>query len=35
MSDYAVAQLDEIDELSDGRCPWRPSGTTSASRPSA
>ena len=24
MSDYAVAQLDEIDELSDGRCPWRP-----------
>jgi hypothetical protein len=24
MSDYAVAQLDEIDEVSDGRCPWRP-----------
>jgi tetratricopeptide (TPR) repeat protein len=24
MSDYAVAQLDEIDEITDGRCPWRP-----------
>src|SRR5881397_818406 len=24
MSGYAVAHLDEIDELSDGRCPWRP-----------
>jgi tetratricopeptide (TPR) repeat protein len=24
MSDYAVAHLDEIDEMSDGRCPWRP-----------
>src|SRR5919204_5557782 len=24
MSDYAVARLDEIDEISDGRCPWRP-----------
>ena len=24
MSDYAVAQIDEIDEISDGRCPWRP-----------
>ena len=24
MSHYAVAQLDEIDEISDGRCPWRP-----------
>jgi tetratricopeptide (TPR) repeat protein len=24
MSDYAVAQLDEIDEIDDGRCPWRP-----------
>ena len=24
MSGYAVAQLDEIDEISDGRCPWRP-----------
>jgi tetratricopeptide (TPR) repeat protein len=24
MSAYAVAQLDEIDEISDGRCPWRP-----------
>jgi mannose-6-phosphate isomerase-like protein (cupin superfamily) len=24
MSDYAVTHLDEIDELSDGRCPWRP-----------
>ncbi|MGH3079979.1 MAG: TPR end-of-group domain-containing protein [Gaiellaceae bacterium] len=24
MSDYAVAQLDEIDEVTDGRCPWRP-----------
>jgi hypothetical protein len=21
---YAVAHLDEIDELDDGRCPWRP-----------
>jgi hypothetical protein len=24
MSNYAVAHLDEIDEISDGRCPWRP-----------
>ena len=24
MSGYAVAQLDEIDELNDGRQPWRP-----------
>jgi tetratricopeptide (TPR) repeat protein len=24
MSDYAVAHLDEIDEISDGRCPSRP-----------
>jgi hypothetical protein len=24
MSDYAVAQLDEIEEQDDGRCPWRP-----------
>ena len=24
MNRYAVAHLDEIDELSDGRCPWRP-----------
>jgi tetratricopeptide (TPR) repeat protein len=24
MSSYAVAHLDEIDELTDGRCPWRP-----------
>jgi tetratricopeptide (TPR) repeat protein len=24
MSNYTVAQLDEIDEQSDGRCPWRP-----------
>src|ERR687886_148644 len=24
MSQYAVAHLDEIDEISDGRCPWRP-----------
>src|SRR3989440_9753295 len=24
MSGYAVAQLDEIDELDDGRCPMRP-----------
>ena len=24
MSPYAVAHLDEIDELDDGRCPWRP-----------
>ena len=21
---YAIAQLDDIDELNDGRCPWRP-----------
>jgi tetratricopeptide (TPR) repeat protein len=24
MSDYTVARIDEIDELSDGRCPFRP-----------
>jgi tetratricopeptide (TPR) repeat protein len=24
MSEFAVAQLEEIDEISDGRCPWRP-----------
>ena len=24
MSTYAIARLDEIDEISDGRCPWRP-----------
>jgi hypothetical protein len=24
MNGYAVAHLDEIEELSDGRCPWRP-----------
>jgi hypothetical protein len=24
MSRYAVAQIDEIDEIDDGRCPWRP-----------
>jgi tetratricopeptide (TPR) repeat protein len=24
MSDYAIARLDEIDEVTDGRCPWRP-----------
>ena len=24
MSGYNVAHLDEIDEISDGRCPWRP-----------
>ncbi len=24
MSEYAVARIDEIDELSDGRCPFRP-----------
>jgi AraC-like ligand binding domain len=24
MSGHAVAQLDDIDEISDGRCPWRP-----------
>lgn len=24
MSAYAVAQLDEIDEMDDGRCPYRP-----------
>ena len=24
MTGYAVAHLDEIDEMDDGRCPWRP-----------
>ena len=24
MSNYAVAHIDEIDEHTDGRCPWRP-----------
>ena len=24
MSEYAVAHIDEIDEITDGRCPWRP-----------
>jgi tetratricopeptide (TPR) repeat protein len=24
MNGYAVAHLDEIEEMSDGRCPWRP-----------
>jgi hypothetical protein len=24
MEDYSVVRLDEIDEISDGRCPWRP-----------
>jgi tetratricopeptide (TPR) repeat protein len=24
MSDYTVIRLDEIDEMTDGRCPWRP-----------
>jgi mannose-6-phosphate isomerase-like protein (cupin superfamily) len=24
MSGYAVAHLDDIDEMDDGRCPWRP-----------
>jgi tetratricopeptide (TPR) repeat protein len=24
MSGYTVARLDEIDEIDDGRCPWRP-----------
>lgn len=24
MSDYAVARIDEVEELDDGRCPWRP-----------
>jgi tetratricopeptide (TPR) repeat protein len=24
LSNYAIAHLDEIEELSDGRCPWRP-----------
>jgi len=24
MSGYAVAHLDEIDQMDDGRCPWRP-----------
>jgi len=24
MSGYAVAHIDEIDEITDGRCPWRP-----------
>src|SRR4026208_1470755 len=26
MSGYAVARIHEIDEISDGRCPWRPVG---------
>ena len=26
MSGYAVAQIDGIDEITDGRCPWRPVG---------
>ena len=24
MSDYSVTRLDEIEEVSDGRAPWRP-----------
>jgi hypothetical protein len=24
MSGYSVAKLDEIEQISDGRCPWRP-----------
>ena len=24
MSGYEIARIDEIDEISDGRCPWRP-----------
>ena len=24
MSEYAVVHLEEIDEITDGRCPWRP-----------
>jgi tetratricopeptide (TPR) repeat protein len=24
LSDYSVARLDEMEELTDGRCPWRP-----------
>ena len=24
MTDYAIARLDDIDEITDGRCPWRP-----------
>ena len=24
MTDHAVAHVDEIEEASDGRCPWRP-----------
>ena len=24
MSDYTVTKLDEIEEITDGRCPWRP-----------
>jgi hypothetical protein len=24
MSKYAAARLDQIEELTDGRCPWRP-----------
>jgi hypothetical protein len=24
MTAYAIAQLDDIDEMNDGRCPWRP-----------
>ena len=35
MSGYAVAQIDEIDEIDDGRSFRAPSGSTSASRRSA
>jgi hypothetical protein len=24
MSGYVVAQIEQIDEIQDGRCPWRP-----------
>jgi tetratricopeptide (TPR) repeat protein len=27
MSEHTVVHLDEIEEVSDGRCPWRPVGT--------
>ena len=33
-ADYGIAQLHEIDEIDDGREPFRPCATTSGSRPS-
>jgi hypothetical protein len=30
MSGYAVTHVDDIEEMSDGRCPYRPGRTTEA-----